>query len=166
MTTMHDIQQLIDRHEIHEILMRYARGIDRCDFDLVERCYHPGATDDHGRFKGPVEEFIPWVRVQLDRFDSTMHFLGNVLIEVQGDMATTETYCVAYHRLRGENVDSIAGLRYVDRFDRRGDQWRIAHREVVVEWNRIDAVTAPGFGPEYLRGRRDGSDPIYGSLNP
>lgn len=142
--------------------MRYARGIDRCDFEMVEQCYHPGATDDHGRFKGPVEEFTPWVQTQLDRFDTTMHFLGNVLIELDGDVARAETYCVAYHRLQGADVDSIAGLRYIDRFERRNDEWRIAHRAIVVEWNRVDDVTTPGFGPEYLRGTRDGTDPVFG----
>ena len=155
-----DIQAILDRQAIHDVLMRYARGIDRCDWALVESCYHPGAHDDHGRFKGPVEEFMPWVKTQLERFDSTMHFLGNVLIELDGDTASAETYCVAYHRLKGEDVDSIAGLRYVDRFERRAGAWRIADRAIVVEWNRIDPVDAPGFGPEYRRGRRDGTDPI------
>jgi hypothetical protein len=25
------LQQLLDKQEIHEVLMRYCRGIDRCD---------------------------------------------------------------------------------------------------------------------------------------
>lgn len=158
---MTDVQALIDRHEIHDVLMRYARGIDRRDFELVASCYHPEATDDHGRFKGPVEDFIPWVAETLGRFETTMHFLGNVLIELDGDRAYAETYCVAYHRLVGQDVDSIAGLRYVDRFDRRDGEWRIADRKIVVEWNRIDEVRPVGLGPEYLRGRHDRTDPAY-----
>ena len=158
---MTDVQRLLDRQDIHDVLMRYARGIDRRDFALVASCYHPGANDDHGRFKGPVEDFIPWVTETLQRFESTMHFLGNVLIELDGDQAHAETYCVAYHRLVGQDTDSIAGLRYVDRFERRGGEWRIADRRIVVEWNRIDDVTTPGFGPEYLRGRHDRTDPAY-----
>ena len=159
---MSDLQALLDRQAIHDVLMRYARGIDRCDWAMVEACYHPGARDDHGRFKGTVEEFMPWVKVQLDRFDSTMHFLGNVLIELDGATAKAETYCVAFHRVKDQDVDSIAGLRYVDRFERRGGEWRIADRAIVVEWNRIDEITTPGFGPEYLRGSRDRTDPVYG----
>ncbi len=155
---MDRLQALLDRQEITDILMKYARGIDRCDFDMVAGCYHPGANDDHGSFKGPVEEFLPWVEVQLQRFDSTMHFLGNVLIELHGDQADVETYCVAYHRLKDSDTDSIAGLRYIDRFERRSNEWRIADRAIVVEWNRVDDVNAPGFGPDYLRGKRDGTD--------
>ena len=175
----HEVQQLLDRQAIHDVLMRYARGVDRWDFDMVRDCYHPGATDDHGGFSGTVEDFIPWVQGQLERFESTMHFLGNVLIEfddesVVGDetaVAWAETYCVAYHRLRKDeargagDADSIAGLRYVDRFERRdlgqGPEWRIAHRQIVVEWNRLDSVKALGFGPEYITGKRDGTDPVW-----
>lgn len=156
-----EIRALIDRQSIHDVLMRYARGIDRRDFDLVASCYHPGATDDHGRFKGSVEAFIPWVTNTLERFDSTMHFLGNVLIDIDGDTADAETYCVAYHRLRDADTDSIAGLRYVDRFERRASGWRIADRKIVVEWNRIDQVDSPGFGPEYIRGSTAPTDPVF-----
>lgn len=173
------MQQLLDRQAIHDVLMRYARGIDRWDFEMVRNCYHPGATDDHGGFKGTVEGFIPWVKTQVDRFDSTMHFLGNILIDFGSapedpegprDVAWAETYCIAYHRLRGEDTDSIAGLRYVDRFENREvtdtsssstPEWRIAERKIVVEWNRIDSVKALGFGPDYLVGTRDHTDPSW-----
>lgn len=161
MTQRDSVEMLVSRAEIHDVLMRYARGIDRCDFELVASCYHPGAHDDHGRFKGTVEEFIPWVRTELERFDSTMHFLGNVLIEFDDlERARAATYCVAYHRLAGQDVDAVAGLRYVDVFERRQGDWRIAERRIVVEWNRHDDVTVPRLGPEYLRGRRDGTDPV------
>jgi len=170
---MDDAQELaglLAEREIHRVLMRYARGIDRRDFALVASCYRPGATGDHGSFKGPVEDFVAWVPGALERFDTTMHFLGNVLIDLNGPAPATraerwvahvETYCVAYHRLRGVDVDSIAGLRYVDRFERRDGSWRIADRCIVVEWNRRDEVDAPGFGPDYLRGTHDRSDPVY-----
>jgi hypothetical protein len=46
------LQQLIDKLEIHEVLTRYCRGIDRCDAELLESVYHPDATDNHGQFVG------------------------------------------------------------------------------------------------------------------
>ena len=141
--------------------MRYARGIDRCDLALVESCYHPGATDDHGSFKGPIEEFIPWVETQLEAFESTMHFMGNIFIVLDGAVAHVETYCVAYHRLKDQDVDTLFGLRYVDRFEKRDGEWRIAERCIVAEWNRIDDENAPGFGPEFLRGQKGNADVAY-----
>ena len=173
---MDDAQELaglLAERAIRRVLMRYARGIDRRDFALVASCYHPGATDDHGSFRGTIEEFIPWVRTSLERFDTTMHFLGNVLIDLEPrpepdsgvEVAHVETYCVAYHRLRDRDVDSIAGLRYVDRFERREGEWRIADRTIVVEWNRVDDVVSPGFGPDYTRGAQDHTDLVYRHLS-
>jgi hypothetical protein len=155
------LQGLFDRQAIQDVLMRYARGIDRCDMPLVESCYHPGAIDDHGSFKGPIEEFIPWVETQLQAHESMMHFLGNIYIELEDDLAYVETYCVSYHRLKDQDVDTLFGLRYIDRFEKRSDEWRIAARRIVAEWNRIDDVNAPGFGPEFLRGQKGHSDAAY-----
>jgi hypothetical protein len=155
------LQELLDRQAIHDVMCRYARGIDRTDLPLVQSCYHPGATDDHGSFNGTIEDFMPWVEIQLEAFDSIMHFLGNMLIELDGDVAYVETYCISYHRLKGQDVDTLFALRYVDRFEKREDEWRIATRKVVAEWNRVDEVNAPGFGPEFIRGQKGHGDPAY-----
>ena len=65
-----------------------TRGtLDRRDAELVRSCYWPAAYDDHGPFKGTVEEFVDWVQEVLAYFDSTMHFIGNQLVEVDGDTA-------------------------------------------------------------------------------
>ncbi len=55
------LQALLDKQEIEEVVLRYCRGIDRRDFDLVRACYHPDARDHHGSFDGTVEEFVAWV---------------------------------------------------------------------------------------------------------
>jgi hypothetical protein len=96
-----------------------------------------------------------------------MHFLGNCLIDLEGDSATAETYCVAYHRTRaeqGQQQDFIAGVRYVDRLERRdGGPWLIAHRVVVMEWTRYDAVTKQWDATgSFTMGRRDKTDLVYG----
>ena len=159
------LEKLLARQEIADVITRYARGIDRLDFDLVRSCYHSDAYDDHGSMKGSVEEFIESARTFLPRFAATMHFLGNMLIEVDGDVARAETYAVAYHRLLnsdGSGKDDIWGIRYVDRFEARNGDWRIAYRVVAQEWRRVDSVPAGhirGGGPG-LWGTRDGNDAI------
>ncbi|MEM8745553.1 MAG: nuclear transport factor 2 family protein [Actinomycetota bacterium] len=155
------VQELLDRQAIGDVLVRYARGIDRLDMELVRSCYHSDARDSHGSFSGTVDEFIAWVEPALiERFESTMHFLGNTVIDLDGDRAHVETYCVAMHRLREQPTDWLAGVRYVDVFERRAGEWRIADRTVVFDWAR----TAPGgesFEAEYLLGTRDRSDVSY-----
>lgn len=159
------LQRLVDHRAIGDVLARYCRGIDRRDFDLVRSCYHPDATDDHGTFKGTVEEFLAWVPGQLERFESTMHFTGTQLIEIDGDRAHAETYTVAYHRLKEAPArDSIAGLRYVDLLERRNGEWRLVERTVVVEWNRVDEVQSLGFHPDYVQGTHGGADHVFTTL--
>jgi hypothetical protein len=48
----------IARKQIHDALMRYCRGIDQMDRDLILSAYHPGARDNHGTFDEPVKAFI------------------------------------------------------------------------------------------------------------
>ncbi|MEY3566868.1 MAG: hypothetical protein RLZ19_882, partial [Actinomycetota bacterium] len=47
-----NIDEVVAREHIRDVVYRYARGVDRRDFDLVRSCYHPDATDDHGPFTG------------------------------------------------------------------------------------------------------------------
>ena len=159
------LQTLLDKQAIQEVLLRYARGVDRMDLDLVRSCYHPGAIDEHGNFSGPVEEFLPWVSARLATMQYAMHFLSNRLIDVQGDVAWSESYCIANRRMSsesGRDDDQVSGLRYLDRFERRNGEWRIAHRKLAWEWNRIDPVGRKwNFTPEYRPGRRDRSDVVY-----
>lgn len=159
------IATLLARQEIADVIYRYARGIDRMDFDLVRSCYHADAFDDHGSMKGTVEEFIAAASSFLTRWTVTQHFMGNMLIEVVGEHARAETYAVAYHRREdadGNGKDDVMGIRYVDRFERRGGAWKIAHRVVATEWRRVDAVKgARGRGEIGVWGRRDETDVIH-----
>jgi hypothetical protein len=136
------------------------------DRELVLSCYHPGAHDDHGAFQGTAEEFADWAREVLAYFDTTMHFLGQQLVEIDGDRAHSETYCVAYHR-RSSREDEVGhdlwmGLRYVDLLERRNAEWRIADRRCVFDWTRRDAIDGEWELPrQALRGARDRNDPVY-----
>jgi hypothetical protein len=68
----------------------------------------------------------------------SQHTIGNILIRIHGDHADVESYYHGYHRLNDgvKHFDSIQAGRYVDRFEKRDDEWRIANRKVVVDWFR------------------------------
>ena len=159
---------LLAKQDIRDVLYRYCRGADRRDYDLMRSCYHPDARDNHGEdYIGGVDGFITMVEATLGRFERTMHFLGNILIEVDGSRARSEAYCIAHHRLPEREDrpkrDFLVGLRYVDDFDQRDGQWRIAERVCVFEWSRIDPVPERGyrFGPDHILGSRDRDDVVY-----
>jgi hypothetical protein len=163
------LQDLLAHHEIGAVLHRYCRGIDRLDLELVRSCYWPDATDSHGGFEGTRDAFVAWVGRLLPRFESTMHFLGNVLVELaeSGDAAVAETYAIAFHRgpAAEPSRNLIVGVRYVDRFERRDGAWRIARRVCTTEWSRVDdAAGRFPLAPGHLSGRRDRGDVVYALL--
>ena len=82
--TLAALRVLLDKQAIHEVLMRYCRGIDRCDEELLRSVYHHDATDNHGQFNGKAADFVPWAIKSLRRDERTTHFLCNELIEVEG----------------------------------------------------------------------------------
>jgi hypothetical protein len=159
-----ELRQLLHEREIRDVVMRYCRGIDRMDRQLVRSCYHADATDDHGSFSGGVDEFLAWVWPLLERYTLTMHFVGNLLVEVGDDVAAAETYGIAFHRSEDARpqLNLMTGFRYLDRFERRDGEWRIASRVAVTEWSRVDDAAGRFLpGTAVLQGRRDSTDASY-----
>ncbi len=161
-----ELRRLADEAEIKRVQLRYCRGLDRMDWDLIRTCFHRDGIHDLGPFKGTVEKFIPWVSALMPSFESTTHFGGGQTVEIDGDDAWAEQYVRAYHRTAATDdspaTDWILNLRYVDHLTRRDGEWRIAHRRCACESQRTDVVTGDAaLGPEWLRGERDHTDASY-----
>lgn len=160
-----ELQRLLDEEEIKRVHLRYCRGVDRMDWELIRSCYHPDATDDHGDYVGGVDGFIEYGKANLPRFSSTNHCVCNQLVDVRGDTAFAEHYAIAYHRIPAQGTapakDWIANVRYVDRFERRGGEWRIASRRTLVDADRVEIVTDSLLPADQLLGRRDRTDASY-----
>ena len=151
---------------IQDTLHRYARGVDRDDWELLRDCYWPDAIDEHGRYNGGIDGLILWLKEEMPRYESSMHVISNTSVVVRGNTAAVESYCVAHHRLKAmagdPQTDRILGLRYLDRFLRRDACWRISHRRCVYEWARVSPVPdGSELSAAYLRGRRGAGDPSY-----
>ena len=162
-----DVERVVAEAAVRDVHLRYCRGIDRLDWALVRSAYHPDAVDNHGPYQGDVEGLIVFLKDLLpSAYESTTHFVGQQLVEVDGDVAWHEAYCRAYHRTpptdEAPASDSILNIRYVDRMERREGEWRIAKRVVVVDSGRTDPVVGdPGVGTEWVMGTRDRTDPAY-----
>jgi hypothetical protein len=168
------LHDLLAKQEIREVLLRYCRGVDRCDEEVVLSAFHPDAVNSFGGVDQSATERIALVIDQLRTTAvSTNHNLGNVLIAIDGDTAGSESYVVARHRIHdGDHLtDWILGARYIDRFERRDGVWRIIHRSTVFDWDRVDPVSSepPGEAPAAFRrlarqGLRSREDYSYTSL--
>ena len=137
-------EQLSDLQCIRDAALRYCRGVDRLDVDLMKSAYWPEATDDHGIFVGNawafcemcMEAHLPW--------RSTSHCVLNHSIELEADglHGRGEIYNVTYlFRKDAEVLDTWVG-RYLDRYEKRGDEWRILERVCVHEGTHTAPVTA------------------------
>lgn len=161
-----DVQRLLDEAAIRRVHLDYCRGVDRRDWELVRSCYHVDALDHHGPFSGGVDEFIEWALEVLDSVVSTTHFVGNQIVDVDGDSAWHEAYCIAFHRLAAKSaepaVDWVVNLRYLDKMERRAGSWKIADRLVVHDSDRWDLVSGSGeLSPGWSPGGCRPDDPSY-----
>ena len=172
MTHETDLMRLLDREAIREAVFRYCRGIDRLDELALRESYWPDATDSHGAYKGSASGFIDVAMPKLRESGRMIHHVGNLSIELRGTMAAVETYFLAWQRDRGadggEHETFLAG-RYVDRFEKRGSEWRVAARVVVYDW--VQPLGAAPAAPEAERfglrtpiGARKPDDPWYALL--
>lgn len=159
-----EVQELLDKQQIRDLLARYSRGADRADWDAVRDCFTEDATDDHGVVKGTAADLIAYASVAEATWRGRMHSLLQQYVEVDGETARGETYALTSRRCTnddGLDEDVLTGLRYVDKFTKVEGRWKIAERVTVLEWNT--AIPSCDWLPvdQFVRGRRDRDDVSY-----
>lgn len=140
---MDNVAELAAKQAITEVIHRYCRGLDRMDRALVASCWHPGGTDDHAPlYAGPFEGFIDWVFPLHAGMECTRHNVSNILIELDGDKAASETYWTLTLRtaINGTLCDIQAQGRYVDNWECIDDVWAIRHRQSLSDLDRVEPV--------------------------
>jgi hypothetical protein len=158
------LQSLHDRQAIIEVLYGYSRAMDRMDRPLALSVFHPDATLQYAHIVLPSREaFVDWVWGIHEALVRHSHQNSNVLIELDGDRAASETYVHAYlcSALDDGRIQmrSVKG-RYLDRWERRAGKWAIVRREYVHEFE--DVREMENLVPDDATpSRRDRSDPSY-----
>jgi hypothetical protein len=127
------LQELLDKQAIRDVLSRYCRGLDRMDKEMANAVWHPEGTAFYdGIFEGTGHTFIDWVWEAHSAMERHSHQITNVLIEVNGDEATSESYVtVVLWTLpddEGKQQELVGRGRYLDRWERRDGVWAIEHR--------------------------------------
>jgi ketosteroid isomerase-like protein len=165
---------LLDKQDVEEAILKYARGIDRMDEALIRSVLHDDAVFEHfdlpgGRLVGGAEIAAQtmilgaWIK-------GGSHFLPQTLIELDGDTAYAETYaltCVVTGEAGAEQEQQVyvRGIRLFHRMERReGGEWKIAYRT-----GRHDGfeLRQPLPSSPYDRsdpavaGQKDGTDLLY-----
>ena len=151
-------EQLSDREKIREAAMRYSYGVDRLDPDVMKSAYWPEATDDHGNFVGNAHEFVDYCMEAHLRWKWTMHSIYNHQIELEDDgiHARGEIYNISHLCRKGTNIVDTWFGRYLDKYEKRGEDWKIIERVCVHNGSQvIDAVPMRMQTSAYRRGSFD-----------
>lgn len=173
------VQALLDKQEIYECLMRYCRGVTRCDEALVRSAYHEDAYDEHGVYRARGWDFAKTIvaaKMAEIRWKTTV--IATHLVELDGDRALSEAAFVSFQEKTGQEQTDDVGSddehvqvffgRYVDRFERRNGEWRIALRVIVHDRSaslRLDPYGMEGIPPElFVQGGRQEADLVTGPL--
>ncbi len=128
------LQQISDRIEINDLLVRYSHAIDTRDFDALDDVFTADAFIDYspmGGAKGNLAEIKEFLNSAMQLFSGFQHMIGNSMIELDGDTATGRTIChnpMVLDRGNGETHVFYCGLWYLDKLVRTADGWRISER--------------------------------------
>jgi hypothetical protein len=158
MTTVEDRLQLEDLHS------RFIHAGDRRDYDLLRSLYADGATEEHGAFNGPKEDFVDWLRQVHENFESVTHVITNILLSVEGDVAESESRGCTYLTLTADRpYNLIVVNRHFDQYRKTAGRWLFTKRSLCLDWVQefapreaeLELVKANPLG------RMDREDPVY-----
>ena len=136
-----DLQYLVDRAAIQDVLAQYFHGLDSCNKQQVRSCF----TEDvhvHYDQRPPVSgieavmaHFRTFARMEKGQVKVTTHFMGNLNIKsICGNVAETEMNAIAFLADPDDRV-AMRSLRYIDRLRRDENGWRISDRIHTLDWS-------------------------------
>ena len=134
-----------DRLAIRELVEAYAHCADRRDAKGQMSLFTPdthfvvymNAKDPKPSQEMHSREALASVFADLNKYDATMHFLGQTTIRtLTSDQGTGETYCMPHHlTIDGEKRRLMsAALRYYDTFAKMDGAWLFTERLLYVDW--------------------------------
>jgi hypothetical protein len=159
------LAELADKQAISELIHRYCRAVDRLDVPLGHSIWHADGWADYGPefYQGPGKGVIDLICAQHRRTRHHSHQVTNILIDLDGDRAGSEAYCLAALRIEHDGVLSQVTVwsRYLDSWERRAGRWGLMRRVAVRDFDEIREVKEM---QRHEHGTRDPNDPSYAVL--
>jgi 3-phenylpropionate/cinnamic acid dioxygenase small subunit len=144
-------QEVADRIEIDDLLIRYTRAIDDKDWALLDTVFTPDADVDYvssGGIAGKYPEVRECLGKALAMFPVTLHAISNSSIELDGDRAKGRTLVNNPMCVEEDGKPKFAftvWAYYHDDLVRTADGWRIAKR--YEEQLLMQGAFPPGLTP-------------------
>ncbi|WP_067679942.1 nuclear transport factor 2 family protein [Nocardia miyunensis] len=132
---MLSLQEISDRLEIQDLMVRYSHAVDTRQWDLLDEVFTRDAYIDYSAMGGSAGDLLStkeFLATMLPNFLAFQHLISNSSISVDGDTATGRTLChnpMLVADADGKQSLMLCGLWYLDTFVRIDGQWRIRRRE-------------------------------------
>jgi len=150
---MLSLQELSDRAEIQDLMVRYSYCIDDGDWDGLDAVFTPDAVIDYtqtGGARGTYPEIKRFLAEALPRFPGYQHVSTCTQITLDGDHASARTIVFNPMLVDHEGTRQVffIGAWYLDTLVRTSAGWRIRQRIEKASWDfntpRKFALPGPG----------------------
>lgn len=163
-----DLADLLAQSAITRLIHTYPRGLDRLDKELLLSIGNANATVEFpGMYSGSWAGFVDWLMAAHTDMLYNRHTIGNVVIEVRGEEAVSETTATAHlvvKRPDGDIEDRETHSRYLDSWCLEGGRWSLAARRTLRDYRSVEIITPEQFatGATYVHAADVGrEDPSY-----
>ena len=134
-------EELSDRAEISDVIVRYGWSIDTKDWALLDTCFTDDAHVDYssnpGGKVGPYRDVRGWLEKVMSAFPVTQHLMSNIDVTLDGAIACVRTMVAnpqGAATREGPLHFFFVGARYDDDFVRTDAGWKIARRVETTLW--------------------------------
>ncbi|WP_237716885.1 nuclear transport factor 2 family protein [Cupriavidus basilensis] len=162
------VDELLSKQAITELIYKYPRALDRLDREMLLSLAHPEARMQFGKQVFPSwSAYVNWLIKAHTDMAGNNHRITNILIEVHGDKAVSEstgtaTLLVKQQGREDQFEERWMHSRYLDAWSRRNGKWALDSRQTVSDYRRISYVPAEEVRKHYEVAPRTGkADPSY-----
>lgn len=136
------MSNMMDALLIRQAVEAWVLCRDQGDWEGLRAVWHHDGIMVATWFQGPASEFIEASRRGWERGAVVHHFLGGSRTSVNGTRAIAQTKVTLSARAAIDHVlcDITCTGRFFDRFEKVGDRWLLAQRQIIYEKDRVDPV--------------------------
>ncbi len=162
-----DVDLLMDRRAIEDVVHSHARGHDRFDVDLMRAAYHSDGIDEHGSAAvNSAQDYPEWAnRIHAGGSQLCLHNITTHNCEIDGDTAHVESYVLVGLLNPGGKTARFINGRYIDRMEKRQGRWAIVLRRCTVDLlmaGDASILAMPQFREGgFIKGMRNENDVSY-----
>lgn len=129
---------------IERVLLNYALGIDRRDWELLASCFTADVVVNYGNslgFRQGRDALMERMRSVHIPLGPTLHRITNIVISADREGARSDSYVDAVLMEKSGNTPALQAIgRYEDRLVQVEGNWRIRRRIFIPVWVRQGSV--------------------------